>query len=101
VAPNDNEGQHIAQSAVELEEVASAVVFVLRPGSPGLELTAAAGVEGPALERLAAAVATRITRSRARLSMVWRPTTLRPRLRADRRCAVTGRWSTATASGMR
>jgi hypothetical protein len=57
VAAADNEEQHIAQSAVELEEVASAVVFVLKPGSPGLQLAAAAGVEGAALERLADAVA--------------------------------------------
>jgi hypothetical protein len=57
VAPGDNREQRIAQSAVELDEVASAVVFVLMPGATGLQLSAAAGVEGPALDRLVAAVA--------------------------------------------
>jgi hypothetical protein len=56
VAQGDNEEQRITQSAVELDEVASAVVFVLKPGSSRLQLSAAAGVEGPALERLVVAV---------------------------------------------
>jgi hypothetical protein len=55
---SDNGGhQRLVQSAVDLDDVASAAVFVVRPGSRGLELSAAAGIGGPPLERLAAALA--------------------------------------------
>jgi hypothetical protein len=58
MAPEDN-GEHrrIIRSALELDEVESAVVFVRRPGSSVLELSAAEGISGPALEGLASAVA--------------------------------------------
>jgi len=48
--------QEIVRSAVALAGVESAVIFIVRPGSPALELAAAAGIEGPPLEGLAAAV---------------------------------------------
>jgi hypothetical protein len=55
---SDNGGhQRLVQSGVDLDDVASAAVFVVRPGSRGLELSAAAGIGGPPLERLAAALA--------------------------------------------
>ena len=46
----------VARSAVAVEGIESAAVFVLRPGSSDLELAGAAGIEGPALEGLTAAV---------------------------------------------
>ena len=56
MAPLDDRLDRTVRSAVALDGVESAVVFVVRPGSPGLDLAAAAGVEGPALDRLIAAV---------------------------------------------
>jgi hypothetical protein len=52
----DADLQHIVRAAIALDGVESAAVFVVRPGSPGLELGAAAGLEGPALDGLVAAV---------------------------------------------
>jgi hypothetical protein len=46
----------IARAAVEVPGIASAAIFVARPGSSTLELGAAAGIEGPALDGLVAAV---------------------------------------------
>jgi hypothetical protein len=53
---NEADLQAIVRSAVTDGGVESAAVFVLRPGSPALELAAAAGIEGPALDRLISAV---------------------------------------------
>jgi hypothetical protein len=52
----DPDLQRVVESAIAQDGVESAVVFALRPGSSALELAAAAGIEGPALEGLAAAV---------------------------------------------
>ena len=46
----------IAQEALTIGDIASAVVFTVAPGSRDLELAAAAGVEGPPLVGLVAAV---------------------------------------------
>ena len=46
----------IAQEALTIGDTVSAVIFVVAPGSTDLELAAAAGVEGPPLEGLVAAV---------------------------------------------
>jgi len=46
----------IAQEALTIGDTVSAVIFVVAPGSTELELAAAAGVEGPSLEGLVAAV---------------------------------------------
>jgi hypothetical protein len=56
VADENAGAEHIAQSAVELHGIQSAALFVLRPGSSVLELAAAAGIDGQALERLVDAV---------------------------------------------
>jgi hypothetical protein len=53
---SDPKIRDVVQSAVTEGDIESAVIFVVAPGSTGLELAAAAGVEGPALERLIAAV---------------------------------------------
>jgi hypothetical protein len=46
----------IAQSAIDLGYISSAAIFVLPAGARYLELAAAAGIDGPALEGLKAAV---------------------------------------------
>ena len=46
----------IAQEALTIGDTASAVIFTVAPGSSDLELAAAAGVEGPPLDGLVAAV---------------------------------------------
>jgi len=46
----------VARDALTIGDTASAVVFTVAPGSRDLELAAAAGVEGPPLEGLLAAV---------------------------------------------
>jgi hypothetical protein len=46
----------IAQEALTIGDTVSAVIFVAAPGSTDLELAAAAGVEGPPLDGLVAAV---------------------------------------------
>ena len=46
----------IVQEALTIGDTASAVIFTLAPGSSDLELAAAAGVEGPPLDGLVAAV---------------------------------------------
>jgi hypothetical protein len=48
--------QRVVRSAVATAGIESAVVFAAQPGSAELALAAAAGIEGPALEGLAAAV---------------------------------------------
>ena len=48
--------QEVADAAVGIGGIASAAVFVVRPGSTDLELAGAAGIEGPALEALVAAI---------------------------------------------
>jgi hypothetical protein len=48
--------QEVARRVVSDLGMASAAIFVVQRGSDGLVLTAAAGVEGPALERLIEAV---------------------------------------------
>lgn len=53
---DDGELQDAVRSAVDQVGIRSAVLFVLRPGSFVLELAAAAGIDGPALEGLTAAV---------------------------------------------
>jgi hypothetical protein len=57
VKNESDEYRRIVESAVDLDEVESAVVFVLRPGPRDLELAAAAGIGGSALEGLSSAVA--------------------------------------------
>jgi hypothetical protein len=52
----DPDLQRVVESAIAEDGVESAVLFALRPASSALELVAAAGIEGPALEGLAAAV---------------------------------------------
>jgi hypothetical protein len=47
----------IARSVIALDGIESAAIFVVRPGADGLELGAAAGIEGPARDGLVAAVA--------------------------------------------
>jgi hypothetical protein len=59
MAPLDDRFDRTVRSAVALDGVESAVVFVRRAEAPGLDLAAAAGVEGPALDGLVAAVANR------------------------------------------
>jgi signal transduction protein with GAF and PtsI domain len=57
VAPQGGgELQDIVRSVVASGGIASAAIFVVKPNSPTLELTAAAGIEGPALDGLIAAV---------------------------------------------
>ncbi len=46
----------VAASAIELTSAESAAIFVIPPDSTELELAGAAGIEGPPLDRLAAAV---------------------------------------------
>jgi hypothetical protein len=46
----------VVREAIGQGGIESAAIFAVRPGASGLELTAAAGIEGPPLERLAAAV---------------------------------------------
>ncbi len=46
----------VVGSAIELTSADSAAVFVIPPDSTELELAGAAGIEGPPLDRLAAAV---------------------------------------------
>jgi hypothetical protein len=48
--------QGIADQALMVGDIVSAVIFVVAPGSTDLELGAAAGVEGPPLDALVAAV---------------------------------------------
>jgi hypothetical protein len=48
--------QQVVDSAVAEDGIESAAIFVVKPGSADLELAAAAGVAGPALEGLVAAV---------------------------------------------
>jgi hypothetical protein len=53
---NDVDLDGIVRSAITMQGIESAVIFVVRQGSPDLRLAAAAGIEGPALDRLGAAV---------------------------------------------
>jgi hypothetical protein len=53
---NDAELEQIMRSVIALPDIESAVTFVVRQGSLDLRLAAAAGIEGPALDRLVAAV---------------------------------------------
>jgi hypothetical protein len=46
----------VVRSAITIADVESAAIFVPRPGSGALELAAAAGIEGPPLDGLVAAV---------------------------------------------
>ena len=46
----------VAREALTIGDIASAVVFTVAPGSGDLDLAAAAGVEGPPLVGLVAAV---------------------------------------------
>ncbi len=48
--------QALARSALDIEGIQSAAIFVRRAGTSELELGAAAGIEGPALHGLVAAV---------------------------------------------
>jgi hypothetical protein len=52
----DADLQRVVRSALAVAGIDSAVVFAVQPGSADLELAAAAGIEGPALEGLASAV---------------------------------------------
>jgi hypothetical protein len=47
---------NVAQAAAGIEGVESAAIFTSRPGSAALELAAAAGIQGPPLDGLVAAV---------------------------------------------
>lgn len=46
----------VVQEAVAVEDIESAAIFVVAPGTGSLQLVAAAGIEGPALDGLVAAV---------------------------------------------
>jgi hypothetical protein len=46
----------VAQAAVGIGDIESAAIFVSRAGSAALELAAAAGIDGPPLDGLVAAV---------------------------------------------
>ena len=48
--------EEIARAATAADVVESAAIFVLRPDSPDLQLAAAAGIAGPPLDGLKAAV---------------------------------------------
>lgn len=52
----DRQLDWVAQEAVAVPGIESAVIFVALPGTDTLRLVAAAGIEGPALEGLVAAV---------------------------------------------
>jgi GAF domain-containing protein len=52
----DQDLQDIVRSAVAEDGIESAAIFVVQPGSTDLRLAASAGIEGPAIERLVAAV---------------------------------------------
>ncbi len=52
----DGEFREVVRSAVAEDGIESAVIYVVGPGSPVLQLGAAAGVAGPALDGLTAAV---------------------------------------------
>jgi hypothetical protein len=56
---DDPDLERLVQSAIAKVGVESAVIFSSLPGSAALELAAAAGIEGPALDGLAAAVGSR------------------------------------------
>jgi hypothetical protein len=51
-----NELAEVAEAALAVGDVASAAIFTQAPGSIALELAAAAGIEGPPLDALVAAV---------------------------------------------
>jgi hypothetical protein len=51
-----NDLDEVVTAAISLEGIESAAIFVRHPGSTDLELGAAAGVEGPPLDALVAAV---------------------------------------------
>jgi hypothetical protein len=53
---NSDQLRAVAESAIQLTDAESAAIFVIPPDSTELELAAAAGIEGPPLDRLAAAV---------------------------------------------
>ena len=46
----------VVQEAAAVEDIESAAIFVVAPGTGSLQLVAAAGIEGPALDGLVAAV---------------------------------------------
>jgi hypothetical protein len=46
----------IVQSAIAIADIESAAIFVARTGSPEVDLAAAAGISGPPLDGLVAAV---------------------------------------------
>jgi hypothetical protein len=46
----------VVQEAVAVEDIESAAIFVVAPGTGSLQLVAATGIEGPALDGLVAAV---------------------------------------------
>jgi hypothetical protein len=54
--PRNRELQAIAEEMLGIGGIGSAAIFMVAPGSSGLELGAAAGIDGPALEGLVAAV---------------------------------------------
>jgi GAF domain-containing protein len=57
LGPADNDSlRTVVESAIELTSADSAAIFVIPLDSTELELAAAAGIEGPPLDRLAAAV---------------------------------------------
>lgn len=52
----DRQLDWVAQEALTVPDIESAVIFVALPGTDTLRLVAAAGIEGPALENLVTAV---------------------------------------------
>jgi hypothetical protein len=52
----DRQLDWVAQEVVAVPGIESAVIFVVPPGTDSLRLVAAAGIEGPALDSLVAAV---------------------------------------------
>ena len=58
--------EEVARAAQAVDGIESAAVFVAQPGSSELELAGAAGIDGPPLDGLVAAVRNPGTRSRGR-----------------------------------
>ncbi len=52
----DHELDDLARAALSVGDIRSAAIFVVEPGSTSLQLVAVAGIEGPALDGLVAAV---------------------------------------------
>jgi hypothetical protein len=56
IRERDRQLNAVVQEAVAVEDIESAAIFVVVPGNATLQFVAAAGIEGPALDGLVAAV---------------------------------------------